>query len=852
MGSVFISYSHQDQDWLEELRSFLKPLERDFSLSAWADDRIKPGQDWKAEIDGALGQADIALALVTQVFLASDFIATQELPYLLEKHGRGELTLIPVFYEPSDVAAAAPALAALQGYGTPDKPLSKLDKTQRQEQLVALSGRLRGLATPAAPAYASQTSRIEARGYALSIYVTRQGERWECQYRVPGHEPFLATRRPWADVWQPLQKLLDMLADGNREAVQGVIATAGSFWGQVLFDALFGVDDRQHETIFRAAFQQGKDRARPTPVYIGGLRLRIASPLPEIGRLPWRLMTWKSHSLAGNDWVFISGNEPDPERDIHSTVPDEILLLDGLDDAESHWQRLRQTVQAVWNDTREPLPYARRTRNLEQLDKALAGINPHWVYVRGQIDGDGAPALRLGAKRLPLRDLAKRLAKQPPAALFFNTAQDQALDLAGFFPGVPLVLSRQGRQPPPDALDLPVAWLHAWLGQGLDPVAALHGLKADPVEVHSLAVRADYRHWQTDLPSENLVTSLAHLLLDRIAQKGATNQYLGNLLGSHTARVMTLVPYGETGNQMAQVHEQLLDSARVALHGRAHINCVRLQFPPGRDNLYVDLGHELAGQLGLDSESGETVEQLLRRYAPSPEPNCRRVLWLHWGLFGHPPSGAETDYQAPLNGSQLKDWLGFVSGYLATRCPPDIRLICSLAIEAQADKHAAIAQLLNATNAEWTEEKCRLRILPRLDNVPHHELLDFLTDHAQGCPQSLRKALADLLISATAGQPGSSPMTAWYCRRVTGTFISWNGEIRTVWIGRSSSYSLLPIAKLPPGMDTHSGSCGGFGAGARSALAWPGGATVSTTDQGSPLQAMKPASTSSPRKTAAP
>ena len=679
--------------------------------------------------------------------------------YLLDKHRRRELTLIPVFFEPSNVDITAPALVELQGCGSPGKPLSKLGKAERQEQLVALSKRLAGLAKPDKPAKSvdlGKETRMEARDYALSVQVDQQGEQWVTQYRVPGHEPFLTTRRAYTAVWQPLQALLDILATGGREAVQGVIATANGYWGRVLFDALFGADERQHETIFRAAFQQAQDRARPTPLR-AGLRLRIGSPLPEISRLPWRLAAWQGHSLARNDWVFSSGQATDPVQDIHTTVPNDILLLDGLDDADTHLERLHQTLQAVWNDARNRLPYVRRLRTVGQLDKALAGISPHWVYVRGQIEGNADPALRLGSERLPLRDLANRLAKQPPAALFFNTVQDQALDLAGLFPAVPLVLSRQGRLPPPDPLDLPVAWLHAWLGQGLDPVAALHGLKADPAELHSLGVRADYRHWQTDFPSENLREALAHLLLDRIAQKGATNQYLSNLVGSNTARAMALVPYGEAGNLMAQVHEQLLEGAKLALQGRAAIRCRRLQFPPSRDKLRVDLEHELAGQLELDSASGETVEQLLKRHAPPQEPGRRPVLWLHWGLFGHPPqpSGPDAvpaDYQAPLNAQQLVDWLGFVSGYLAPRCPAGIRLVCSLAIEAQADKHPSIARLLDERNALWTDEKCRLRILPPLDKVPRHELVDFLTDHAQGCPQSLRADLADRLIRVTDGQ----------------------------------------------------------------------------------------------------
>ena len=41
---LFVSYSHRDQDWLDELRMHLAPLVREAVLDAWDDTRIARGR----------------------------------------------------------------------------------------------------------------------------------------------------------------------------------------------------------------------------------------------------------------------------------------------------------------------------------------------------------------------------------------------------------------------------------------------------------------------------------------------------------------------------------------------------------------------------------------------------------------------------------------------------------------------------------------------------------------------------------------------------------------------------------------------------------------------------------------
>lgn len=79
---VFVSYSHADQKWLEKLRLFLKPLEQQGLIRIWDDREIQVGSTWLAEIQKSLQSARFAILLVTQHFLASDFIQQEELAHV--------------------------------------------------------------------------------------------------------------------------------------------------------------------------------------------------------------------------------------------------------------------------------------------------------------------------------------------------------------------------------------------------------------------------------------------------------------------------------------------------------------------------------------------------------------------------------------------------------------------------------------------------------------------------------------------------------------------------------------------------------------------------------------------------
>ena len=135
---VFVSYSHADAKWLTGMRTHLKPLERRGVIALWDDTKIKPGTHWREEIQSALESAKVAVLLVSADFLASDFIATNELPPLLnaaKERGTLILALIvrPCRFEKTE-------LAQFQSVNPPSKPLSTLPSSRREEWYVKLSG----------------------------------------------------------------------------------------------------------------------------------------------------------------------------------------------------------------------------------------------------------------------------------------------------------------------------------------------------------------------------------------------------------------------------------------------------------------------------------------------------------------------------------------------------------------------------------------------------------------------------------------------------------------------------------------------------------------------------------------
>jgi hypothetical protein len=110
--SVFVSYSHRDEEFKDELDKHLAAAKRSGLVRVWHDRKIDAGASWRPAITDSLMTADIYVLLVSADFLASEFCWNQEFIPALARRQRGDAEIIPVIVRASDWRSSV--LAELQ------------------------------------------------------------------------------------------------------------------------------------------------------------------------------------------------------------------------------------------------------------------------------------------------------------------------------------------------------------------------------------------------------------------------------------------------------------------------------------------------------------------------------------------------------------------------------------------------------------------------------------------------------------------------------------------------------------------------------------------------------------------
>ena len=68
---IFISYSHKDEKYKNEMVTMLAGLQRRRMVDTWQDRQIEPGDEWNKSIQNAMDECDLALLLVSPDYLHS-------------------------------------------------------------------------------------------------------------------------------------------------------------------------------------------------------------------------------------------------------------------------------------------------------------------------------------------------------------------------------------------------------------------------------------------------------------------------------------------------------------------------------------------------------------------------------------------------------------------------------------------------------------------------------------------------------------------------------------------------------------------------------------------------------------
>jgi internalin A len=94
--SLFISYSHKDNRFRDQLRGALTAYERKGEINSWDDTEIVPGQKWEPEILGKLERADIVVLLLSNDFIKSNYCYQVEMDRARERDATGECAIVPI------------------------------------------------------------------------------------------------------------------------------------------------------------------------------------------------------------------------------------------------------------------------------------------------------------------------------------------------------------------------------------------------------------------------------------------------------------------------------------------------------------------------------------------------------------------------------------------------------------------------------------------------------------------------------------------------------------------------------------------------------------------------------------
>jgi hypothetical protein len=132
---IFVSYSHADDAWRKRFETVSKPLSRAESMVFWSDKNIRIGE-WEKQIESAMKGAVAAVLLVSDNFVASDYIVDKELPYLIHANKTRGLMIVWAYLEPCDLKRF-PQITKFQAMTLGDlKPMAAMNQWEWKQTML--------------------------------------------------------------------------------------------------------------------------------------------------------------------------------------------------------------------------------------------------------------------------------------------------------------------------------------------------------------------------------------------------------------------------------------------------------------------------------------------------------------------------------------------------------------------------------------------------------------------------------------------------------------------------------------------------------------------------------------------
>lgn len=134
-SEIFISYSHKDVTFKDMLVPHLKVYARQSNSNFWDDTMIGHGE-WKKQIEAALKRSNIAILLISDNFLSSDFVINNELPTILKKAESEGTTIVAIVVRPCLFFKSV--LSKYQTENPPEQPLSSMSENDIDQLFVKM------------------------------------------------------------------------------------------------------------------------------------------------------------------------------------------------------------------------------------------------------------------------------------------------------------------------------------------------------------------------------------------------------------------------------------------------------------------------------------------------------------------------------------------------------------------------------------------------------------------------------------------------------------------------------------------------------------------------------------------